>query len=143
MKIELVSKQFHKFGGKLRRKGEKIMATPAEAKVLRALGRAMDVQPAAAPAADKPKRAYKRRDMVAETAEAAAPASTVVAAAAVTPPPVVIPAEEVAPEPAPVRNSLVNAVEKVREEFRAKFPPTPAPAERETLHVTRPKKSTA
>lgn len=140
MKVELVAKQFFKFGRKVLKPGEKFMATPAESRTLRALGRAIDPQPAAAPVIDKPKRAYKRRDMQAETISAPVPAMSTDTVPALGP--VYTPRhEEVAPEPAPVRASLIDRVEAVREGFRAKFPPTPADASRETLHVTRPKKS--
>lgn len=100
MKIELVSKQFHKFGGKLRKKGEHIFATPAEARALVALGRAVAVdaeQVAPATPEVRTKRAYKRRDMQAEA------------------PAVIVTTE---PEPEPAR-SFVDEVARVKDEFRA------------------------
>jgi hypothetical protein len=118
MKIELVSKQFHKFGGKLRKKGERFFATPAEAKALKALGRATPLEPSqAVPEVPevRTKRAYKRRDMQAETAAEPAPLP-------VAPAPV-------APEP---EKSLLDEVTRVKNEFRARLMST------ETL--TRPKK---
>jgi hypothetical protein len=131
MKIELISKQFHKFAGRLHKKGEHLFATPAEARILTALGRAVPVDAAAAPAEAeaKAKRAYKKR-----AAAVQAEASTVVPAMAtfdVT----------VRTEPAvaaPVPQSLVNEVTKVKDEFRRRFfPEESATVPRETL--TRPK----
>lgn len=73
MKIELVAKQVHKFAGKLRKKGEHFEATPAEARVLKALGRAVEVMPAPPALAPHPqKRAYKRKDLQADTFTSAA-----------------------------------------------------------------------
>jgi hypothetical protein len=131
MKIELVSKQFHKFAGRLHKKGEHLFATPAEARILKALGRAVPVEDAAPAAVEaKAKRAYKKRAVPAE-------ASTVVPAMA---------SFDIAihPQPAmPVPKSLIDQVAKVKEDFRARFTGAPSPAmledsvPRETL--TRPK----
>jgi hypothetical protein len=68
MKIDLISKSWHMFGGKLVKKGERFSATEDEAKALEKRGRATRVAPVVEV---KEKRAYKRRDMVAETFEPA------------------------------------------------------------------------
>lgn len=130
MKIELVSKQIHRFGGKLRKKGEHFEATQREAKALIAMGRAMAVLPPppntptqvvpkptqANPPESPPeiaegeriKRAYKRKDIQAES-----------------------PIENHEPVAvAPVAQSLVDEVAKVKDSFRASYT------------LTRPKAST-
>ena len=140
MKIELVSKQFHKFAGRLHKKGERFFANPAEARILIALGRAGHVDAAAAPAEAeaKAKRAYKKR---AAAVPAPAEVSTAVPAMA-TVEPVAEPVAEFAPAvAAPVPSSLVDEVTKVKDEFRRRLFPERAPdVPRETL--TRPKAKT-
>lgn len=66
MKIEMVSKQAHKFGGKILKKGSKFEATHTEARALTALGRAMTAEEAATKTA---KRSYKRKDIQAAHSE--------------------------------------------------------------------------
>jgi hypothetical protein len=138
MKIELVSKQFHKFAGRIHKKGEHLFATPAEARILKALGRANPDDAATAPAEAeaKAKRAYKKR-----AAAVPAEASTAVPAMA-TVEPVAEPVAELAPAvAAPVPASLVDEVTKVKDEFRRRLFPERAPdVPRETL--TRPKAKT-
>ena len=133
MKIELVSKQFHKFAGRIHKKGEHLFATPAEARILKALGRAVPVEDAAPAAAEaKAKRAYKKR----ATAVPAEVSTAVPAMATVEP------VAELAPAvAAPVPASLVDEVTKVKDEFRRRLFPERAPdVPRETL--TRPKAKT-
>ncbi len=137
MKIELVSKQFHKFAGRIHKKGEHLFATPAEARILKALGRAVPVEDAAPAAAEaKAKRAYKKR-----AATVPPEVSTAVPAMA-TVEPVAEPVAELAPAvAAPVPASLVDEVTKVKDEFRRRLFPERAPdVPRETL--TRPKAKT-
>lgn len=119
MKIELVSKKVHYFGGKVRKVGEKIFATEREARLLKALGRATRAEPEApAPVVEeKPKRAYKRKDLEAETLD------------------------NVPPAPPAVRQSLVQEVDKVRESYRTQFAGADAIGTPGTLHITRPTKS--
>ena len=137
MKIELVSKQFHKFAGRIHKKGERLFATPAEARILKALGRAVPVEDAAPAAAEaKAKRAYKKR-----AAAVPAEASTSVPAMA-TVEPAAEPVAELEPAvAAPVPTSLVDEVTKVKDEFRRRLFPERVPdVPRETL--TRPKAKT-
>lgn len=72
--VAVISKQPHKWHGKVRRKGERLLVTEREAKWLQAVGRAvLEVEhaPAPAPAPEpapevtRPKRSYKRKDVAA------------------------------------------------------------------------------
>jgi hypothetical protein len=74
MKIDLVSKTWHMLSGKLVKKGERFSVDEDKAKALEKRGRASRATPVVpvAPVVEvKEKRAYKRKDMVAETFEPA------------------------------------------------------------------------
>jgi hypothetical protein len=74
MKIDLISKSWHMLAGKLIKKGERFSVDEDKAKALEKRGRATRATPAVpvAPVVEvKEKRAYKRKDLTAETFEPA------------------------------------------------------------------------
>lgn len=73
MKVDLISKSWHVFHGKLVKKGERFSATQEEAKALMKRGRAVELPPPPALPPPPPKKVEKRKDLEADTFTSAAP----------------------------------------------------------------------